>query len=229
MKKLFILITLLLFATSSFAATYYVDGSTGNDSNNGAIGTPWLTIARAKGSNAGSPNVDPGDTVYLRDGTFTYSSGTYGVLFSSGDSGTSGNVITYIAYPSETPILHGTKAGSGNYFLINNNGADYITFDGLTLTADAGATRVTGIEIAGAGLTSSAITVQNCSFTTYSGVGSLGYAIFDNFSILNNDFFQVTGPIYLNNGTDANIRGNVFRLRSGRNETKPSCCWRIIR
>ncbi|MEZ4271733.1 MAG: hypothetical protein R3C68_09970 [Myxococcota bacterium] len=52
----------LLCASAAFAAEHYVDFLSGNDDNNGAIGSPYKTIAM------GLRRCAPGDTVNLRGG-----------------------------------------------------------------------------------------------------------------------------------------------------------------
>ena len=62
------LLTVLMLAwavAASEAATYYV-ATTGSNSNNGAIGTPWLTLAYAMAD----AQVNCGDTIYVRGGTY---------------------------------------------------------------------------------------------------------------------------------------------------------------
>jgi len=71
-----ILLTTLILAilagamTPAEAATYYVDGSRGNDANPGTSTSPWKTLARAKITYSGSPKVVYGDTVLVRNGQY---------------------------------------------------------------------------------------------------------------------------------------------------------------
>src|SRR5437762_2979596 len=53
----------LFYATNLAAATYYVS-TTGSDSNNGSLSTPWRTISHAASS------VVAGDTVIVENGTY---------------------------------------------------------------------------------------------------------------------------------------------------------------
>lgn len=68
-------------------STYYV-ATDGNDSNNGSSGTPFLTIQKA------ADVVSAGDTVIIRDGTYTTTVDSLATLYTSG---TAGNEITFIA------------------------------------------------------------------------------------------------------------------------------------
>jgi len=50
--------------SDAWAATYYVDATNGNDSNNGISGlTPWKTIAKVNAS-----NFNPGDQILFKRG-----------------------------------------------------------------------------------------------------------------------------------------------------------------
>jgi len=123
---------------------HYVSPS-GSDTwaNSTNINTPCsLTTAEA--------NADDGDLVYLRDGTYTNETLT------PANSGSSGNVITFQAYTSETPILDGTNT-IGNAIILDSR--DYITIDGLTLRRYKGAY----IRSIHATNLSEYLTIQNCT------------------------------------------------------------------
>jgi hypothetical protein len=97
-------------AAASSAATghvYYV-ATGGSDSAAGTQAAPWATIAHAQSV------AQPGDTVYFRGGTYTYThsdgscdgSGTATVdAITLNKSGSSGKLINYWAYPGETPVF----------------------------------------------------------------------------------------------------------------------------
>jgi hypothetical protein len=98
--------------------TYYV-AKTGLDTNDGSSAHPWLTIRHA------SYAMVAGDTVYVK-------SGIYNELVTSIRSGTSGNPITFKAYPGDLPIIDGTGLTLGRtQGLITAGGRSYITFDGF--------------------------------------------------------------------------------------------------
>jgi MYXO-CTERM domain-containing protein len=106
------LLVLLCPLTARAATTYYVDPA-GSDSNAGTtVDTPFASWARAQTA------ANPGDTVYFRKGTYKYTAATStcggtnnndtgatvnAVVLSK--SGTSGNPISYFAYPGETPVF----------------------------------------------------------------------------------------------------------------------------
>ena len=95
-------------AASSPAAgsTYYV-ASTGSDSAAGTQAAPWASIAHAQAV------VQPGDTVYLRGGTYAYTRANRSCASQTdrvdaitlNKSGSSGNLIRYWAYPGEKPVF----------------------------------------------------------------------------------------------------------------------------
>jgi hypothetical protein len=88
------------------AAAYYV-APNGNDSAAGTQAAPWQSIARAQTA------AQPGDTVYLRGGTYAYTraNSTCGSRTARVDaitlnkSGTAGSPIRYWAYPGERPVF----------------------------------------------------------------------------------------------------------------------------
>ena len=83
-------------------ATYYV-ATTGNNGSAGTIESPWATITYAM--SAVSP-VAPGDTVYVRGGTYNER-----VVISK--DGTVGNGILLSAYQSESVVVDGSRTITG--------------------------------------------------------------------------------------------------------------------
>jgi len=63
---IFLAVGFLLAAPKALAATYYINGASGNDSNPGTIGSPWKTIHKA------NITMVAGDVVYLRGGVSGY-------------------------------------------------------------------------------------------------------------------------------------------------------------
>jgi pectate lyase-like protein len=88
------------------AQAYYV-APNGSDSAAGTLAAPWASIAHAQSV------ARPGDTVYFRGGTYTYthadsacSSQTAAAdAITLGKSGTPGSLISYFAYPGERPVF----------------------------------------------------------------------------------------------------------------------------
>ncbi len=72
----------------------FVDAAKGADANDGSLAKPWKTLAHA------TPKLVPGDTLYLRGGT-------YYERMKCGVSGTATKPITIRAFPGELPIIDG--------------------------------------------------------------------------------------------------------------------------
>ncbi len=96
-----------LVPVSARAATYYVS-PTGSDTAAGNMAAPFASWARAQTAAAA------GDTVYFRGGTYKYTDATSTCNGSTSasiaavalsKSGTSGNPISYVAYPGENPVF----------------------------------------------------------------------------------------------------------------------------
>ncbi len=125
----------LLASASARAATYYIAPTGGSDSGNGAIGTPFATIAH------GIAVSQPGDTIYLRGGTFSLSST---LIIGTNRNGTAASPVNLFAYPGDaTPVLDfrgetfsGTNSGAVGLDLQ----ANYWHLQGFTVqyAADAG-------------------------------------------------------------------------------------------
>ncbi len=154
-------LTVLLFCLAAWslgAATYYVTTG-GNDSSDGSIGTPWLTVQKACNT------VAAGDTVNVAAGN--YNSTNYITT-----SGTSVSRITFV----------GTSLPTLNYFSLVGN---YVTVQGFNLAGPGSAgsgdcsikasgnsnevsgctwtntTWIRGVELSGTGNT-----LTNCYFTS---------------------------------------------------------------
>lgn len=96
-----------MMLTSANAATYYV-APNGKDTNSGTIDHPYATVQRAQES------VVPGDTVYIRGGTYAIPpnqiagyalNGSYACVTQLTKSGTPDQRIYYFAYPDEQPTF----------------------------------------------------------------------------------------------------------------------------
>jgi hypothetical protein len=114
--------SITLLAQASTGTTYYV-ATNGNDSNNGSINSPWLTVQHAADTAAA------GDTVLVREGVYN----EYVGFHVSGDA--TNGPITFASYPGETAILDGTG--------LDIPGGQY----GLFTLKDVGDVIVTGFEL----------------------------------------------------------------------------------
>lgn len=91
----FILLIIFVFSLATSNANVYYVAPGGSDGAAGAIGTPRFNL------NAIWTLVSAGDTVYMRGGTYTYSTQQY----LTGKNGTAGNLIKLWAYPGESPVI----------------------------------------------------------------------------------------------------------------------------
>jgi len=141
----------LVGATTVQAATYYV-ATTGNDSYPGTLDLPFRTIIK------GVSVLKPGDTTFVRAGTYRESIDTNQVVFPNGTSWTT--AVTLAAYPGEKVTLIG---------FINLAGMQhsYIIVSGLSIDAN---NSVEGFTI---NQGSHHIRLQNCEIkNTYTmGIG----------------------------------------------------------
>jgi len=96
-----------IVADPAAAAVAYYLAPNGNDSAAGTLAAPWATIARAQSA------AQPGDTVYVRGGTYAFTRATTACASQTArvdaitlnKSGASGNPIHYWAYPGEKPVF----------------------------------------------------------------------------------------------------------------------------
>lgn len=119
------------------AANYYL-APQGADNAAGSINAPWKNLDQAQNK------MGPGDTVFVRGGTFA------GVNLNWTKSGTAGKPMVIKAYPKETPIF----TGSGLNYFVQSTG-QYIVFDGLEIS---GYTR-SAFNPTGGGF----LTIRNCN------------------------------------------------------------------
>ncbi|MGA1842245.1 MAG: right-handed parallel beta-helix repeat-containing protein [bacterium] len=110
------------------SCTFYVATDGSDSSGDGSIGNPWATIQKA------ADNVSAGDTVMIREGIYRPNPNIFIPA-----SGTSGNKITFRAYPGETVIIDGENCynspgpdGRGFHGIITIQGKDYIRLENLT-------------------------------------------------------------------------------------------------
>jgi hypothetical protein len=122
-RNLLLLLTVALAPGQLRAAEYFV-ATNGNDSAVGSRPAPWATL------NAANKRVQPGDTVFIRGGRYLLpAKQTIGVELSQ--SGKSGQLIRYLAYTNETPVLDGSAlAGRGRIAGLLISG-DWIHVKGL--------------------------------------------------------------------------------------------------
>jgi len=103
------------------AKDYYVDNTSGNDSNIGSRLKPFRTI------NRGTPILRPGDTLYVRSGIYPES------LRNAIPSGLSWSApVTLAAYPGETVTLK-PPSGTDRVLHFDGSNTQFISIEGLIL------------------------------------------------------------------------------------------------
>jgi hypothetical protein len=106
-----LLITLLLFSfvPAGMAALYYISPS-GSDSNPGTFDLPFLTLTKA----VGLSTLIPGDTIYVRGGTYAV-----GSTISISKIGTKDSLYHLFAYPGERPVFNFSTQSSSDGIKVN--------------------------------------------------------------------------------------------------------------
>jgi hypothetical protein len=111
--------------TSGLAATYYV-APDGSDNNPGTSSEPFRTLQKS------ASVVRPGDTVIVKDGTYTVSSGSY--VLNTVSSGTADKLITFRAQNKYGAVIDGTQYSTYAGILIDR---DYTVIDGFEIRKTA--------------------------------------------------------------------------------------------
>ena len=134
MKTFFtFIIALLVSLQLASATTYYVNASSGNDSNDGSSGSPWLTLYNS------IPKLSAGDTL-LCTGVFSEAPG-YGSSRTVAGGGANGNPITIKANGLAVINLQDNSGDDCTYNLTGDN----IVIDGFAFTS----TLATGVAYGG--------------------------------------------------------------------------------
>jgi hypothetical protein len=105
-------------ATPAPTGAHYL-APNGNDSNAGTLSAPWGTLGGAIGK------LKPGDTLYVRGGTYNVTNRISYVTV----AGTASSPISITNYPGETPVF--TSQVRQVDYLYFSDGARYITLSGL--------------------------------------------------------------------------------------------------
>jgi hypothetical protein len=111
------IITIFAHAHSALAANTYYVAPTTTGTANGSITNPFTSFSTAISTAA------PGDTIYVRGGTYNLSST---ISIGSGKSGTAANPYNLLAYPGEAPILD----FRGETYSATNSGQKGISLNG---------------------------------------------------------------------------------------------------
>ena len=196
MRKL--LIFIFLYASLSLSgATYYISPGGSDSKGDGSIGNPWFTLNKAWNY------IAAGDIVYMRGGTYGYSSPQN----LTGKNGTSSNLIRILAYPGESPIItKGSGYPTSGYhncigILFTGN---YFYWKGITITGFAQMdTYVTP------GMWNE--NINHCTFDqmvfSYNGHGNWNQGSLDGNTWVNCDFHHNSDPL-----TSGDAYGNADGL-----------------
>jgi hypothetical protein len=171
------MLLIVALCRSGYSGQYWVS-TTGSDANPGTIEAPFATIARAMALD--STSFRPGDTVYVRGGTYVT---TATITISS--SGTASARYHLLAVPGERPLLE----CSGMTVASTNRG----------IVLSGSYWHVRGIDIQGAGdngmyVTGSNNTIEFCSFSENrdTGLQLSGGASFN--AVINCDSYANADP-----------------------------------
>jgi len=182
----------------AWAADYYVDQghARASDSNPGTEAQPWATLYRA----AQAP-LQPGDTVYVKKGTYDVSTGgNWNSPAINIPSGAAGRPITFKSLPAHAAVLD-TRNTKDNP-AIGVNGRSHVVIDGFVIPKPGNK----GIAVFGAGSTVTGVVIQN---NIIHGVYVAGL---DN-----------TEAIRLENARDIIVRNNkIYDVHNGGNSSNAS-------
>src|SRR5437016_586929 len=197
----FLLLGLFSLAAVTHAATYYVAPS-GSNSNPGTLAAPFATLQKAHDI------ANPGDTIYMRGGTYT------SPQVDISRNGSSGNYINVLNYAGEVPVLDAVNDNRAGAAVITLRNAAWWHIKGLELKNGY----AYGIYLAG---TASNNIVEFCNVHNNTRVQASGAGIIieagSNNLILNNDshhngVYGTTGG----DGIDDNSTGVGNILRGNR-------------
>lgn len=133
---------------------FFVDGTHGNDGNDGSFSSPWKTIQHA------ADTLEAGDTVYIKAGVYH----EYINPWSGMNSGTQNNWITYTNYQNDEVIIDGTGGSSDWTGILKMDNQEYIRIDNIHFRNSCSH----GILIHDDSGDSSNIVISNCTFSNCS-------------------------------------------------------------
>lgn len=209
--KYIIIFIFLAISTFATATSYYISPS-GNDSNSGAIGSPFFTLNKAWSV------AKPGDIIYARGGTYRFNSRQN----LTGKSGTASDTIRVWAYPGERPVFTKSTSFSTPTFPVSlvYVKANYIHLKGIEIAYFSQATSAIWYGIA----------VQGSNHNKFEKINSHhnghGMVIRDECSnnlVLNCDFHHNSDPLTPGDGY-GNADGLAIAYHSGSVENTVKGC-----
>lgn len=180
-KKTTLTILTVLFTILANAATYYLSPDGSDSSGSGSSSSPWFTLNKAWSV------IKPGDTVYLKGGTYRYNS-SQSLM---GKSGSSSAPIKIWAVEGEKPVITPSSSYDGTRGI--NIDSDYLHIKGL---------EITGYKQRTSSALYYGIVAENSNHITFeqiivhdNGFGlSIGSDSGDNL-VLNSDFYRNADPL----------------------------------
>lgn len=132
LKNIIWIIVISLACNPLFARRIYVDAAFGNDENNGL----FETFAR-KSIQSAAALTQPGDTVFIKNGTYASSNGSV-LTLNPEHSGNAVAPVVYMAFPGHKPKIKVT-GNVWNAIIIN---ASYVVIEGLELEGNNAALKL---------------------------------------------------------------------------------------
>jgi len=160
-KKLLFALVALCISSAAFSITYFVAPNGDDAVGLGTMLLPFKTIQRAQTSAL------PGDTVYVRGGTYVMQEADIATYYSIWayvtdltKSGTSGNRINYWNYPGEHPVFDYSNIKPANYRI------NAFEVEGSWLY-------IRGLEVVGVQVTITTSNTQSIGFATNGGSNNI--------------------------------------------------------
>jgi len=136
MKSYIFLLVFLLAVCPVYAANIYWVDNNGAASWENAESDTELSGTSAASLSTANANVVAGDTVYMREGTYT-------THIKPAVTGATNSVISYVAYNGEIPIIANVSVEFATYVHgIILHKLDWIKIDGITVRRDSGMDRI---------------------------------------------------------------------------------------
>jgi hypothetical protein len=182
----------LFLPSNALAATYYVDATGGNNSNDGSSGSPWQTLQYAENT------ASNGDTVNVAAGTYIEDDPTnHAWTVSKGISWVATGAVTVRASTTATRVLHVT-------------GTNTSSFTGFTF--DSEGTRSSVVTFASTSASNKTFT--NCTFQNGTGFFIVPSGTVTNFLIDQSTFIlnNAASTAYLAAVGDQVLSNNIFSV-----------------
>lgn len=190
-------VLLFSFSASAYAATYYVDATGGNDSNDGlTTGTAWKAISKVNGltCGTGAGQLGPGDSVLFKGGEEWWETLVVPC------SGTSEDAITFGAYGSgPLPSINSSNAYRYNHVSLteySRSGIGHNPASGYTRNGNFELYTSQDFDYWSEVISGTTATVTVSTTTAYSGAASAQLYDGDGYARLQATFYLVANQAY---------------------------------